>query len=403
MISHFHNISMEESTKIYVKENKELFSLVLEYINSENADDFHKLTAFIEDNGIIPDKEKFKKLCDLFYNISSNYKRFPNFFEKIKRFFLEYKNIIKGYYGNMEIYEHFQYNNYFILFLIQNGMIELNQQMIDIILKKKINDINLYLYFYPEIKPFIDDEKRSMIEKELVQFDPDNLTNFEEKRQYGENHTLLCSLIRNDSLKEFIIHINRCEIQTNDFIPFSLFESNSLFVKYQKEIRLIDYAAFFGSIKIFKFLYAKNSICSDRTWYCAIHGRCPQIIHFLEENERPTDSTYHKCMKYSIKCYHNEIARYFENNLLKEDENDKFNKNVIGYAFQYMNYEFWPDDFNSEVKYCLHYACKFSYQTLVNLLLTNENIDINEEVISFFLILIKFLFTILFYTIYILF
>ena len=124
----------------------------------------------------------------------------------------------------MEIFEHFQSNNYFILFLIQNGMIELNQQMIDIILKKKINDINLYLYFYPEIKPFIDDEKKSMIEKELVQFDPDNLTNFEEKRQYGENHTLLCSLIRNDSLKEFLIHINRCEIQTNDFIPFSLFE-----------------------------------------------------------------------------------------------------------------------------------------------------------------------------------
>lgn len=95
MISHFHNISMEESTKIYVKENKELFSLVLEYINSENADDFHKLTAFIDDNGIIPDKEKFNKLCDLFYSISSNYKRFPIFFEKIKRFFWNIKTKLK--------------------------------------------------------------------------------------------------------------------------------------------------------------------------------------------------------------------------------------------------------------------------------------------------------------------
>ena len=41
---------------------------------------------------------------------------------------------------------------------------------------------------------------------ELLEEDPNSFTNYEEKRQEGENDSYICSLIREDSVEEFIAY-----------------------------------------------------------------------------------------------------------------------------------------------------------------------------------------------------
>lgn len=46
---------------------------------------------------------------------------------------------------------------------------------------------------------------------------------------------------------------------------------------------LIEYAAFFGSIKVFNYLYKNEVKIYQSIWPLAIHGNNPELIHLLEE------------------------------------------------------------------------------------------------------------------------
>ena len=109
---------------------------------------------------------------------------------------------------------------------------------------------------------------------------------------------------------------------------------------------------------------------SSSLWNYVIHGRNPEMIHLLEENnvEFQKDQSYETCLKESIKCHHNEIADYFLNNFLtQEDEKNKieknFNQNVFAYAFHYYNYEYFPTDFENKYVFC--YLCKYNYLSIL--------------------------------------
>ena len=85
-------------------------------------------------------------------------------------------------------------------------------------------------------------------------------------------------------------------------------------------------------------------------WIYAIHGNNPDIIHILEENcIEPEDESYNECLKESIKCHHNEIAKYIQNkymNVFKEIKESSFKNNPISFGFHYYNYEFIEDPQN---------------------------------------------------------
>ena len=57
---------------------------------------------------------------------------------------------------------------------------------------------------------------------------------------------------------------------------------------YDKSVNLIEYASFFGSIQIFKYLYlngCKSNISQNSSiMVYAIHGCNEEIIHILEKN-----------------------------------------------------------------------------------------------------------------------
>lgn len=54
----------------------------------------------------------------------------------------------------------------------------------------------------------INELKRKKLEKELLDEDPNIFNNFDEKRSIGENNSYICTLIRNDSIVDFIAHVN---------------------------------------------------------------------------------------------------------------------------------------------------------------------------------------------------
>ncbi|KAK8895384.1 hypothetical protein M9Y10_023847 [Tritrichomonas musculus] len=166
-----------------------------------------------------------------------------------------------------------------------------------------------------------------------------------------------------------------------------------------KKTTLIEYAAFYGSLKIIRYL--NKSRCIDLTssmWLYSIHSNNPLMIHFLEEEKvKPPNDSYKECLKEAIKCYHNEVATYIQTYYINENEekvtyhkndeiciNEKvYNEKVCLFAFKYFNFEFIPDSFLND-KFLLLYLCDNDYNDLVKLLLQNKDLNVNIKKIFFF-------------------
>ena len=230
-------------------------------------------------------------------------------------------------------------------------------------------------FFYPEIIEFVDEDIKNKIEKELLGIDQRFISNFEAKRQIGENDSYICSLIRQDLVQEFIIYVNRYNIPLTSTIIPSIFETNSLLIK-RESTSMIEYAAFFGSIQIFKYLQLNNVRLEPSLWIYSIHSKNPELIHLLEENEvKPVDNSFDEVLKESIKCHHNEITDYIIDNLLDKNiekiyiEN-KFIKNIFYYCFCYQNYQYFPKKIDN--KFFYFYLCMFDYFELVKITKAGE-------------------------------
>ncbi|KAK8889155.1 hypothetical protein M9Y10_033900 [Tritrichomonas musculus] len=226
---------------------------------------------------------------------------------------------------------------------------------------KENNDSDFYYFFYPEIKKFLNEEKIKEIETSLLSKDEDIFKFFNENRHKGENDSYICTLIRQDSVEEFISYVNKTNFPLKSKITHSLFESNS-FLNDQNATTLIEYACFFGSIQIFQYLKMNNVELTPSLWLYSIHSQNAEIIHLLEYNEvQPPNNSYFDCFNESIKCHHNDIAEYIKNNFL---ENMKYEKTVY-YILRYHNYANFPADFDTDDEF--FYLCKFNYNKLVDL------------------------------------
>ena len=191
-------------------------------------------------------------------------------------------------------------------------------------------------------------------------------------------------MIRKDSIDDFIQYINQYSINISSKIEPSIFESNLFLL--DKKPSLIEYAAFFGSIQIFKYLNLNQAQLTPELWIYAIHGRNPEIIQFLEDNQvKPPNNSYFECFIESIKCHHNEITIYIVDNLLDQNQHDSLfwndNELMLIYALWFLDYEKIPENINDHFLFC--YLCKFNQYKIVKLLVESKNIgfNINDTVI----------------------
>ncbi|KAK8845722.1 hypothetical protein M9Y10_020640 [Tritrichomonas musculus] len=346
--------------------NKKIQNELLQFIDSEDDDDkcFKILSQTLSQVDFSNDEDNFQYFINLLRNISDNHYRPPNFFTKLEKIFLLLKDDINKKDYSKKIFITFRCNMRTLLSLIKENIIEMTS------LDFFDWDKNMIQYFLPEVKEFVEKSKNSHSpfskeeeEKLLQQISVDLPANFYENRNNGQNDSYICTLIRNDLIDDFITYMHKTNTSVDSKITSSDFETNS-FLKENKP-SLIEYSAFFGSIQIFQYLRINNATMDPDLWLYAIHGRNAEIIHLLEEFH-----VFHSksCLKESIKCHHNEIARYLKDNLQNEKGNE------IEFALEFSNYEFFPNDF-ANAKSIFFYLIRFEYFHLAKLVLESLNIE----------------------------
>ena len=167
----------------YLKWKKELYNKLIIYIENENFDEknYENLISFIEKLNIMEKRQEFIEFLKLISKICKNYKRSISFLNKIEQIILKYDKNIRNILSNDDIFNIFKNNKYLLLFLIKKSILTVNQQIVDQILEKK--EKKYHLFFSPEIKSFVDLEKWTEIENELLRYENNIFDNFERNRQ----------------------------------------------------------------------------------------------------------------------------------------------------------------------------------------------------------------------------
>ena len=363
----------------YFFQNKELYDVFLSFI--ESSDDYYDIYSIliniIKKQKIQETPKKLEHFLHLITNITNNHNRTLNFFKKIEKILLFLENDIKEKLSNKEIFKIVFSSKPILLFFIKKGILSIEDSFINFLLDSGEENIPRYCHFFlPEIKQF-EKEKISQIEREILNFDSYNLKNYDEKRLNGENDSYICSLIRNDSIDEFIYHVNKNIIPLSTRINPSIFETNSFLIK--KSPSLIEYAAFFGSVLIFNYLRLNNVEISSEIWLYVIHSNNGELIHLLEFYDiKPEDDSYVKCFEEAIKCHHNNLAIYIYDNLMIQniDKKHEYDEKVIEFSLKYTNYNFFPKDLTNIVKNnTFFYLCYFDYLNIVKDLLKIKKKD----------------------------
>ena len=401
----------------FVEKKKSIQNALLEFLEEESAadDKFENFVNLVTGQQIIKDQYEFKELLHLISNIGNNHHRSPNFIIKLERLLRQFKQDIKIYFSNSEIFEIFKDNKRILLFLIEEKLMIIDESIFSIITSDKYVEKNYCEYFQPEIKPLLTQEniekygsknKSLKDDKFIERMNKEIEENFYDKRREGLNDDYLCELIRLDKIKEFITFTEQRNLSLKSEINKSIFETNQLLTD-NKKISLIKYALFYGSNDIIKYMINKKINITPSMFIYAVHSCNVELIKFLEaiddlsqsysesesENDFKNDSEdssdfeyhydyYESVLFESIKCHHIEISKYIIENLIgkyfKNEIKNNTCDNIFIYAAEYFNYCFFPT--NMECENMFFYLCENGYYTLVKIYLSESKIDINETI-----------------------
>lgn len=378
-----------KASQRFVNQGQEILEQLLLFIDNENDNDFLnqiKITLK-EDN---EENTEFLRLLLIFLsNISKNHHRNNNTIQKIEQCIQLFKNKIKSNFKNSEIFKIFEDDKRILYFLLKEKIIILDDIITPLIFKKiDKKGFKFIHYLYPAVKCQINPEVEVKLKAEVSSFCGEDFDTFEKNCLEGENDSYICTLIRNDSIEEFVTYISQTQIPLSSKISNSIFETKLFLIENKPTI--IEYASFFGSIQIFQYLKYNNVKLEPSLWLYAIHGKNAEIIHLLEQLKLvPKDKSYQECLMTAIKCYHNDIANYINDNValqLTHDifENDTIDEffyiwNIYSYAFGFNNFSF-IDQFLDN-KFIILYLCNYNYLYLVKLLLEEKSLNLNVKII----------------------
>ncbi|KAK8875988.1 hypothetical protein M9Y10_006171 [Tritrichomonas musculus] len=365
----------------YISKKKEIKDIVINLIKNDEDEDKYitEFTNLFESSYMMGNTEEKNLLCTFLSEASNNYKRGPNFFTKIEKILKILINNM-GFYDKEELLNTFKNNKMMLLLLIKNNIIEVDKYFADFIVEVNCESSFKYKeFFFNEVSPFM----KAKIRKNFLESNKNLSENYEENRKIGENETYICKLIREDSLDDFIIYVNKFNIGLNTIIEPSVFETNLMLI--EKKPSLIEYAAFFGSIQIFNYLRLNNVPLTKFLWFYAIHSGNPELIYLLER-QNISDISYEKCFIESIKCYNDEFAEYIKNQYLPSELTDTFSNDVYEAMFKSYNFSQFDDEiingnFNNSI---LKNLIRFNYDTCANLYLDSfDKIDESIEKYKF--------------------
>ena len=409
---------------------KEIQANVLAFLEkNENAEEnFQNLKTNLDEQKIYENLYCFTLFLNLLAKISNNYFHETDFYAKLIKIFSLFKKEIKEKFTDSDLFNIFKDNKKVLLFFLEEKIMQINNYIGVQMQSDKYKEANYPQYFFPEIKKYLKSiktkfdfsenqilglahqmqknnessgkisfllqtygkskEKSNDDKNDWISVFSKSLPNdFYENRKIGENEDQLCNLIRKDSIEDFIIFVKRQNYPLKSEINSSYYETNSFLLKNSK-ITLIEYAAFFGSIQIFQYLFKNGVELAPSIWFYAIHSNNPELIHLLEENHVIPES-YQSIFNESIKCHHNDVANYIKTNYLdeksnkkgeekkkKKEENTVKDSNLV--SLKSYNFAFIQEESISQKTF--FYLCKYNYNIFVEYLMTESNLDINQIV-----------------------
>ena len=382
------------SSEAFVVKLKSIQSSLLEFLEEESdgEDKYKNFINLVSTQQIIKEEHEFKALLQLINSIANNHHRVPNFISKVERVLRHFKQDLQKYFSNSEIFKIFKDNKRILLFLLEEKLMIMDEYIFSIITKSFYVRKNYCEYFQPEIKPFLTEENiekygsknKSLKDAEFIKrMNKEVEENFYEKRREGLNDDYLCELIRNNEIQEFIRFTEQRNLSLEICIKKSIFETNRLLTD-KSDIKLIEYASFYGSNDIIKYMEKKGVELTSSMWIYAIHSCNAELIKYLEDNHvSPPENKYERILRESVKCHHNDISNFIIDNLMKEEDLQydieyKYYDNLYKYAVESHNYCFFPANMKYENMFL--YLCEFNYYTLVKLYLTEFTVDLSETI-----------------------
>lgn len=371
----------DHKIKIYLGRMSHLQESILNFINTQGQAEsqYQEIISFFKTHKIGEDRNELQSILHLILKISNNHHRNPDFFSKIERLFTNFKEEMKIYFSNYEIFQFFKSNKRLLLFLFKEGIIKPDKQIACFITNYKYQQAYYPHFFLPEFKNLFDEITLKNINETIQtlnqnqQTQVDDKNSFDQKRQIGENDHILYELIRNDSIDQFTSLVTEKNLPLSSTIEPSIFETNSFLINQKPT--LIEYAAFFGSLKIFNFLRSKEIELTPSLWNFAIHGENLEILKILVDKKiNPQNDSFKDVFIESIKCHHNQIAKLIQINKKELNLND-----ISTQSIKYYNYSFFPTEIKCDEIKTLCDFCKYNYFQVVSFLLESNKIPINSQ------------------------
>ena len=238
---------------------KDIYSPLIDFIEATDVQDaeIQALIEVLEKQNKLENKNEIQLLFRLISKITDNHHQAPDFFIKLEKIF---QYLIKDYPSPISYFipDYTEYNKRILFLLLEKGFVKPDEPFLKQYLqsqpvnKKESNISQAYYYLYPKMKEFLEEKLQKQTEEEILQKYSETISAFEEKCQIGENDSYICSLIRSDSVEEFVAYVNRTNLSLNTKIKPSVYETHSFLIN--KEPTLIEYAAFFGSIQIIQYI-----------------------------------------------------------------------------------------------------------------------------------------------------
>ena len=361
----------------YLEQSNEITDMILHYIDNDDESDeyFVKIIKHIQKLDEDRNIETIRLFLKIFSSLSRNHNRQHDLINKIEKIIISLKSIIMTNISNIEIFKIFEKNPRMLFTLFEHGMITSDYTLYPLMFKNRYSPYyKLRHFLFPVIKKTLCQKKVDKVKSELqTLYNIQDFELFEKKCKIGENDSPICEIIRNDEIDEFITYVTKTDSPLSSHINPSIFETNEFL--FDKTPTLIEYAAFFGSIQIFRFLLLNDVKLTEDLFLYAIHGRNADIIHILESNK--IKPKYDKCLFEAIKCNHNEITNYIFSNYLENDinkirgystyiaEKDRYYDDMVYNGFGYFILEYYTND--SINKLAMFYYRKFDILCILRL------------------------------------
>ena len=287
-----------------------------------SKDDIQKILSFINATSFTTNARNFKQLL-LTVDALVTLNRID--IQVAYHILLQYKDLIIKYIGTNELLNFFEHPQ-LILFLLENDIVDF-QSVND----ERCEDVNYFFFFFPEIR------KDLYFFYSILNENPELIPVIEKidieqhymLRKRGCNENPLAVLIRNDNIDELTREINAKNVNTTlDYSYYERFE----FVNSKSDMpTLIEYSAFFGSIKSFKFLLNCNARINNDLPQFAVAGGNVEIIRICIEKKLVFDD---ECFEVAIRYHQNSIVEYFHREL-----NKSFSRKSVLLSVKSHNYQ----------------------------------------------------------------